>query len=165
MGSEGGKYLASKLKGCTDAIEIDLRVNNLDDDALEAIVNNLPPKVTSLLLRNNDISDKGAKVLAKFLETNTTITILDLSDNDIGDDGAAALAEMLTKNKTLKDLDLFHNAIRKQGGSRLADALKKGCNLKHFDVSANDIDNEVEYAMEASFKEHLAGPEAKTASS
>jgi len=156
MGSEGAKYLATKLKGCTKAISLDLRVNNIDDAGLTAIIAALPENVTELLLRNNDITDDGAKALAKFMETNAKIKILDLSDNEIGDEGAAALAAMLEKNTTLTDLDLFHNAIKHAGGKALAAALKKTNSLKDFDVSANDIDNEEEYAMESNFKEHLA---------
>jgi len=63
---------------------------------------------------------------------------------------------MLEKNTTLTYLDLFHNAIKHAGGKALAAALKKTNSLKDFDVSANDIDNEEEYAMESNFKEHLA---------
>lgn len=158
MGSAGAKYLATKLSNCDKCVELDLRVNNIDDEGVKTLIKSIPKSVKVLLLRNNAISDEGAKAIADFLESNTTITICDLSDNDIGDEGAKALARMLGKNTTLKDLDLFHNAIGDDGGKALAEALKK-CKLDDFDISANDIqDTELEYEMEADFKDHLEGP-------
>lgn len=130
---------------------------NLDDDAIQAIMENFPENVKVLLLRNNDITSKGASFIATFLSKNDTITCLDLSDNNVGDDGALALAKMLQSNKTLKDLDLFNNGIGKKGGDALSKVIKASC-LKEFDISANDLDNEDEYAMESGFKSHLAGP-------
>ena len=157
MGSAGAKYLATKLGEMTKTIELDLRVNNIDDEGVKALIKSVPSSVKVLLLRNNKISCDGAKAIAEFLKTNQSVECLDLSDNDIGDDGAKALAEAIKVNKTLKDLDLFHNAIADDGGKAIAAALEK-CSLEEFDISANDIDPEAEYEMESGFKEHLAGP-------
>ena len=157
MGSAGAKYLATKLGKMTKTIELDLRVNNIDDAGVVALMRAVPSSVKVLLLRNNNISDDGAKAIAEFLKTNKSVEVLDLSDNDVGDDGAKALADALRVNKTLKDLDLFHNAIAGDGGKAIAAALEN-CSLEDFDISANDIDPEAEYEMESAFKEHLAGP-------
>ena len=68
MGSAGAKYLATKLGKMTKTIELDLRVNNIDDSGIVALMKAIPSSVKVLLLRNNNISDDGAKAIAEFLK-------------------------------------------------------------------------------------------------
>ncbi len=61
--------------------------------------------LTELSLRDTDIDDADAAVLAEALKRNATLTELDLCHNDIGEAGAAALSEALKSNTTLRTLE------------------------------------------------------------
>ncbi|GBG24321.1 Leucine-rich repeat serine/threonine-protein kinase 2 [Hondaea fermentalgiana] len=55
-------------------------------------------------LSDNGIGDKGAKALAKALETNTTLQLLGLNTNNIGSEGHTSLANALKQNRRLQTL-------------------------------------------------------------
>ncbi|NXC21763.1 NLRC3 protein, partial [Corythaeola cristata] len=55
-------------------------------------------------LAENQISNKGAKELARSLMVNRSLMALDLRSNSIGPSGAKALADALKKNQVLLSL-------------------------------------------------------------
>ncbi|NWR38056.1 NLRC3 protein, partial [Tachuris rubrigastra] len=55
-------------------------------------------------LAENQISNKGAKALARSLLVNRSLMVLDLRSNSIGPAGAKALADALKKNQILLSL-------------------------------------------------------------
>ncbi|KAB0347595.1 hypothetical protein FD754_012452 [Muntiacus muntjak] len=74
-------------------------------------------------LAENQISNKGAKALARSLLVNRSLTTLDLRSNSIGPQGAKALADALKINRTLASLSLQSNRIRDDGARSMAEAL------------------------------------------
>ncbi|MBV99010.1 Protein NLRC3, partial [Eschrichtius robustus] len=74
-------------------------------------------------LAENQISNKGAKALARSLLVNRSLTTLDLHSNSIGPQGAKALADALKINRTLASLSLQSNRIRDDGARSMAEAL------------------------------------------
>lgn len=101
-------------------------------------------KLTLLDLRGNDrVGDAGAKLLAKGLKTNRTVTTLDLSDCHISDEGLGNIAEALKVNKTLQKLLLGLNpAITSGGAEKLAEALKKNKSLRSVSLYRCNIGDE-----------------------
>ena len=82
-------YLAGNNKLVTD-----VRLNDADVRLLcETLKNNT--FVTSLDLRYNNVTDDGAKHIAKLIEETPTLKEINLMCNDFGEDGAEAIAEAL----------------------------------------------------------------------
>ena len=54
----------------------------------------------------NAIGNVGAIALAKFLETNESVTQVGLRSNAIGNEGAIAIAKALESNKSVTRIDL-----------------------------------------------------------
>ena len=60
--------------------------------------------LSSLNLCDNNIGNKGAKVIAEALLVTDSLTSLNLNNNDIGSEGAVAIAEALKVNSSLTKL-------------------------------------------------------------
>jgi Ran GTPase-activating protein (RanGAP) involved in mRNA processing and transport len=63
------------------------------------MVHYIRDNVEELNLTDKEIGDKGAKLLAEELTTNTSLKTLYLWNNEIGDDGAVTIAVALAMNK------------------------------------------------------------------
>jgi hypothetical protein len=63
------------------------------------------------VLCNNNITDKGAKSISKYIELNTHIKRIDLSINNIEQKGGFAIYNALKNNKSLSHINLEHNHI------------------------------------------------------
>lgn len=112
MTSEDIPYLFNFLNQhpeitCLNLYGCELGNNRVTTLAQELASNNT---LTSIVLRQNFITDVGAIALAEALTSNTKLYELSLGFNKIGDRGAFALS-----NTGLKILDLFDNAITNQG--------------------------------------------------
>ena len=79
--------------------------------------------VTELALTRNEITDRGAAVLASVLAS-TRVVSLDLGSNKVGDSGAAAIARILagggSNNSTITWLSLDNNLVGVIGARELA---------------------------------------------
>ncbi|XP_017708011.1 PREDICTED: leucine-rich repeat-containing protein 71 isoform X2 [Rhinopithecus bieti] len=97
----------------------------------------LDSTIAHLSLRNNNIDDRGAKLLGQALSTlhscNRTLVSLNLGFNHIGDEGAGYIADGLRLNRSLLWLSLAHNRIQDKGALKLAEVLR-AFELTHTEV-------------------------------
>ncbi|OXB74483.1 UNVERIFIED_CONTAM: hypothetical protein H355_001865 [Colinus virginianus] len=116
--------------------------NQFKDNVMELLGSVLSVKdcqIQRLSLAENQISNKGAKALARSLMVNRSLTVLDLRSNSIGPSGAKALADALKKNQVLLSLNLQHNVIKEEGATALAEALLTNRRLMTLHLQKNSI--------------------------
>ncbi|XP_012297178.2 NLR family CARD domain-containing protein 3 isoform X2 [Aotus nancymaae] len=136
------ELLGSVLSGKDCRIQkISLAENQISNKGAKALARSLlvNRSLTSLDLRSNSIGPQGAKGLADALKINRTLTSLSLQGNTIRDDGARSMAEALASNRTLSVLHLQKNSIGPMGAQWMADALKQNRSLKELMLSSNSI--------------------------
>ena len=92
-----------------------------------------------LTVRQSDMDDLKAKMIAAGLVDNTVLVHLDLSHNKIGDAGCKALARVLAKNTPLATLLLSNNRIEQSGARAISDALATNRKITHLDLSLNPL--------------------------
>uniref|UniRef100_A0A8D0G4C3 NLR family CARD domain containing 3 n=1 Tax=Sphenodon punctatus TaxID=8508 RepID=A0A8D0G4C3_SPHPU len=129
--------LLSQLLYCSN---LRLDNNQFKDNTMELLGSVLSGKdcqIQRISLAENQISNKGAKALARSLMVNRSLIVLDLRNNSIGPRGAKALADALKINQGLLFLryvlperslspassDLQNNMIKGDGAKFLAEAL------------------------------------------
>uniref|UniRef100_A0A674IA20 NLR family CARD domain containing 3 n=1 Tax=Terrapene triunguis TaxID=2587831 RepID=A0A674IA20_9SAUR len=128
------KSLLSQLLFCSN---LRLDNNKFKDNVMELLGSVLSGKdcqIQKMSLAENQISNKGAKALARSLMVNRSLTVLDLRSNAIGPTGAKALADALKINQVLLSLNLQKNSIGPQGAKKIAEALKQNRNLRELIV-------------------------------
>nr|XP_030140604.3 NLR family CARD domain-containing protein 3 isoform X3 [Taeniopygia guttata] len=133
------KSLLSQLLFCHS---LRLDNNQFKDDVMELLGSVLSGKdcqIQRLSLAENQISNKGAKALARSLLVNRSLMVLDLRSNSIGPTGAKALADALKKNQILLSLNLQHNSIKEDGATFLAEALLTNHRLVTLHLQKNGI--------------------------
>uniref|UniRef100_A0A8C8SRS5 NLR family CARD domain containing 3 n=1 Tax=Pelusios castaneus TaxID=367368 RepID=A0A8C8SRS5_9SAUR len=133
------KSLLSQLLFCTN---LRLDNNNFKDNVMELLGSVLSVKdcqIQKMSLAENQISNKGAKALARSLMVNRSLMVLDLRSNSIGPKGAKALADALKINQVLLSLNLQKNSIGPQGAKQLSEALKQNGNLRELILSSNCV--------------------------
>lgn len=143
------RSFAETLQGGNRALLVlDLRDNNLGDQGAIVLAEACKENLTlrELDLSANSISDPGAKELGFALVVNISLTALGLAGNALGDEGAAALASGLEKNGSLLALDLRRNAIGEVGVGRLLVAVRKNSRLKELPLEGNEVED---WAIEA----------------
>ncbi|KAM9016004.1 NLR family CARD domain-containing protein 3 isoform 1-T1 [Ara ararauna] len=174
------KSLLSQLLFCHN---LRLDNNQFKDNVMELLGSMLSVKdchIQKLSLAENQISNKGAKALARSLLVNRSLTALDLRNNSIGPAGAKALADALKQNQVLLSLNLQHNAIKEEGATflaealltnhrlttlhlqknaigahgarRIAEALKQNCSLKELILSSNSVGDNGSVALAEALK-------------
>ncbi|XP_057263906.1 NLR family CARD domain-containing protein 3 isoform X2 [Pezoporus wallicus] len=133
------KSLLSQLLFCHN---LRLDNNRFKDNVMELLGSMLSVKdchIQKLSLAENQISNKGAKALARSLLVNRSLTALDLRNNSIGPTGARALADALKQNQVLLSLNLQHNTIKEEGATFLAEALFTNHRLTTLHLQKNAI--------------------------
>jgi hypothetical protein len=128
IGDVGARALAQALTTATSSLrEVNLGGNLIGNDGASEIFRALGSSiardddgsvvlgggrsaVSSLLLRFNAISDRGARDLASTLLDNETLRTVDLGHNKITNRGARDLIKVITINDTLERLELGGNA-------------------------------------------------------
>ncbi|XP_008069310.1 NLR family CARD domain-containing protein 3 [Carlito syrichta] len=136
------ELLGSVLSGKDCRIQkISLAENQISNKGAKALARSLlvNRSLSTLDLRSNSIGPQGAKALADALKINRTLTSLSLQGNTIRDDGARSMAEALASNRTLSILHLQKNTIGSMGAQWMADALKQNRSLKELMLSSNSF--------------------------
>jgi len=108
----------------------------------EALTNDV--KVADVWLNDNEIGARGARALAKMLETNTHLKTLGLRGNRFGNEGAKWFAKALLNNTVLQTLFLGSNGLTDNGCTVLAESLKINRSLKSLGLLDN---NETPYGI------------------
>uniref|UniRef100_A0A8C0IW46 NLR family CARD domain containing 3 n=1 Tax=Chelonoidis abingdonii TaxID=106734 RepID=A0A8C0IW46_CHEAB len=133
------KSLLSQLLFCSN---LRLDNNKFKDNVMELLGSVLSVKdcqIQKMSLAENQISNKGAKALARSLMVNRSLTVLDLRSNAIGPTGAKALADALKINQVLLSLNLQNNVIKEDGAKFLAEALLTNHKLTTLHLQKNSI--------------------------
>ena len=78
-----------------------------------------------------NVSDDGAKSLARALTVNRSLQTLYVNYNNISDNGIAHIATALWTNNTLKSLSIGQEAIKDEGALSLAAALTANSSMEH----------------------------------
>jgi len=120
-----------------------IRDCNLGDDGWKllalAIGSSNDSPFNSLLLQNNNISDKSLVNIITALSKHPHLKEMDLSGNGLGKNGCIALSTLLQNSVTgLLKLDLANNEIDDEGINTLLSALKNCRHLHTMVLSQND---------------------------
>lgn len=143
-----------QLQYCTN---LRMENNNFKDDVMELLATILRAKdcaIQKLSLAENQLGNRGIKVLGKALMVNRTLSSLDLHSNIIGPSGARALAEALRNNQALLSLNLQNNRIKSDGAQQLAQALRVNRKLKALSIKKNGIEAAGAESLASSLKEN-----------
>ena len=135
---EGAKVVAEAIQVNTTLETLDLSFNRLSDDGA-SFISDILKSLQQLNMSRNDISNKGAKVIAEANRLNTTLEKLDLSFNKLSDDGASFISDGLKTNMSLQELKMSKNNITSEGAKMIAEALQLNTTLKQLDLSINKI--------------------------
>ncbi|KAM4690463.1 leucine-rich repeat-containing protein 71 [Rhinophrynus dorsalis] len=124
------------LPHCTNLKTVVVEGNPLPQQSYyKLITDNLP--LAHISLRNNQISDDGAKLISQALQnqstTNRNLVSLILSFNHISDLGASYIAQALRLNRSLLWLSLSNNLIGDEGALALAEI------LGHFALTHSEV--------------------------
>lgn len=119
-----------------------LKLNDFDIDMIsKQTINN--KNCIELSLNDNQITSKGALILASVLYNNTKLKKLVLANNSIGDLGVSYLSKILETNHTnLRTFDLSSNHITYKGIEYIADMLKTNQILTSLWLNGNAIDHQ-----------------------
>ena len=90
----------------------------------------------NLNLRNNNISDTGAALIAQAIEVNKVEETLNISCNKFSDDGVTAICNCLTNNYVLQELYMSENEVSSKGANEIAKLIGKNISLKVLDISS-----------------------------
>ncbi|KAG9476754.1 hypothetical protein GDO78_002250 [Eleutherodactylus coqui] len=143
-----------QLQYCTN---LRMEHNNFKDDVMELLATILRAKdcaIQKISLAENQLGNRGIKVLGKALMVNRTLSSLDLHSNIIGPNGVRALAEALRNNQVLLSLNLQNNRIKSEGVQLLAQALRINRKLKALNIKKNCIEAAGAESLASSLKEN-----------
>nr|XP_002125774.2 leucine-rich repeat-containing protein 34 [Ciona intestinalis] len=108
LGDKDVEVLCAILGKSTALTSLDLRYNNLTDDAAPSISKLIKetPSLKELNIMCNDFTEKGAEHIAEALLTSQTLRSLKVNGNKIGNRGGMYFAQALQINNKLRELDL-----------------------------------------------------------
>jgi len=122
IGNDGTWKLAPALKDLTNLESLLLSKNQIGDDGASEIGHQLPDSLKILDMRDNDVADVGAEMVAAAL-VKSRLERLMLANNKIGSPGATALSQVVVQSSSLIELDLNGNGIGDDGAAALAKSL------------------------------------------
>lgn len=111
------KALADLLKSNKSLKEINLGKNNISDIGVQILDESVGDATVGLSMfnvRDNNISQKGAKYLSSFVEKCETLEILNLCDNHLGTDGVEKTCSSVIPNNNIKYLYISDNDFSKK---------------------------------------------------
>lgn len=120
--------------------QVDLSFKGIGDDEAQKIADAIKASkaVTSIVLRNNNISAKGAKHIADAVKENKSVTDVDISYNSLGDEGVKHIAEAIKENKSITKIYVSSNNSGDKGTEHIVDALKVNTTITTVSVSYID---------------------------
>lgn len=97
--------------------------------------------VQNLNIKGNSIGLKGAKDLSDVLNTNQSLSLveLDIGENNIKDEGLKLLTVSLTNNTSLRVLHLDSNGITKRGAIYIDQIIKEKTSITDLTISGNKL--------------------------
>ncbi|KAJ0065916.1 hypothetical protein NL108_000164 [Boleophthalmus pectinirostris] len=118
--------------------------NNITDAGAKRVARIIEecPKLRTVKAGKNKITPVGARYLADAIKKSTSIFDVGMWGNTIGDEGAFAFAEALRHHPSLTNLSLSANCISSEGGKSLASALKDNSTLRIFWLVQNDLSDD-----------------------
>ena len=139
----GDQSLTEVLQNNQSITFLNLESNQITAKGAAIIAKILPkmPALLTLWMPNNPLGDKGAAHLANALKHKTQFTCLGLSNTQISDEGATSIAEALMVCKSIKVLALNSNNIGPQGAKTLFKALIDS-EVEELSISNNPIGDE-----------------------
>ena len=127
-----------------DVTTIEIKNSEISSSTALVINNALETSKTveDLILSQNAISNEALKQIMKTIQTDTTLQILDISHNSISDDGAVSIGECLKDNNVLQQLCMSYNEVSNSGIATISKALQINTFLQILDISHNNISDE-----------------------
>jgi len=142
IGDEGAGHLADALGGGNVTLKrLNLCNTGVGDRGAELLARALQVNttITSLALGGNDIGNVGSSAIAVALKNSTSMASLDLQYNYMGIAGAEAFAVALETNRSLTCLGLSNQSVGDPGACSLAASLLKNTTLASLDLRSNSI--------------------------
>ncbi|XP_014906785.1 protein phosphatase 1 regulatory subunit 37 isoform X1 [Poecilia latipinna] len=146
---------SNQLNGYQDAMQLGdlLRYNNtlqtlelsdnvLADAGLEELCDGLSRQTKGLkvlILKNNQITERGMNHLARTLPGLKILEVLDLGDNHLGNEGIQVIREPLMVNSSLLHLGLAQTNITCEGAVALAEFLAESRLIQRLDLHENQV--------------------------
>uniref|UniRef100_A0A8C3S3J8 Nucleotide binding oligomerization domain containing 1 n=1 Tax=Chelydra serpentina TaxID=8475 RepID=A0A8C3S3J8_CHESE len=96
----------------------------------------------SLSLYNNQITDVGAKYVARLIEECSSLTYVKIGANKITSEGGKCLALAIQKSKTMYDIGMWGNQVGDEGAKAFAEALRNHPTLTNVSLAFNGITTE-----------------------
>jgi Ran GTPase-activating protein (RanGAP) involved in mRNA processing and transport len=120
---------------------LDMCKQNLGVTGCEIVAKALETNTTiaSLLLGTNGIGDTGVKSIAKLIDRNDKLEIVYLGCNAISGAGIAELSAVLARNSTVTGLWLKRNPIGVEGAKYIAEMLQSNTKLEILDLVSTRI--------------------------
>ncbi|XP_051819381.1 nucleotide-binding oligomerization domain-containing protein 1 isoform X1 [Antechinus flavipes] len=145
-------YGVKELRPCFGRLTvIRLSVNQITDCGVKVLYEELTKYkiLTFLGLYNNQITNVGAKYVAKIVEECTNLTHLKrhnflhrLGSNYITSEGGKCLASAIKKSKSIMDVGMWGNKIGDEGAKAFAEALRNHPSLCNLSLAFNGISTE-----------------------
>jgi Ran GTPase-activating protein (RanGAP) involved in mRNA processing and transport len=145
MGSEGIRLLCQGLKGNRVITELNISSNNVGPVGCEYLSKVLKEcNIIRLEMERNQISDRGASILANALKVHPSPTLeyWDLCENRITLDGIREICEMLKNDKKMSVLKLDYNEFSNPGAEQIEMMLEVNKSLKALHIARNVIEDE-----------------------
>ena len=143
----GYKGVSHLIRGFEHLLELNLSKCRLNNDAVIILCDGLITNhsIETLVLANNEISDRGSKEIGKMLPRHPNLRDLILKWNMIGNEGAAAIGFALRDSHCkLENLDLSFNAFGGGTGNQnpaleFSQALFTNKYLHHINLAHNRL--------------------------
>ncbi len=150
--------LATALSYCVNLQYLNLKDCILGDDGVKevcAAIMKANPPLSCIYLGANEITPKGAKSVAKLLQTlNGTIEVFDAEQNDLSSAGIKRIVQELN-SISLKRVVLNENYFGENGAIAVMECLKKLPNLESIALDGNFFPSEIVDKLEETFGERL----------
>jgi len=105
-----GNALAALLKANKSITKVDIKNNDIHENAIEGIMEALKTNTTVTWLDMSDNFSRGkGEAIAEMIKANKTITYLNLNVNQLTDEDSQLVLAAVDSNKTLKEFSAYNN--------------------------------------------------------